>query len=204
MRTCFFAAAGSLLLSSTSLFAQGAGDPDDVHHRNDCRLALQIVETGHPAPHREWAYSLLPRCEGTAGPAAVAALWNGRRSVGRDEWTLLVRTTYELHDRRILLALRNTAENTGADTDARLDALALLFSYAETTGRWFTPADLRMPADGPSPPMRFVTHAEPVMGAEPAGDVREDLRTLYTMLRDSDPDPVIRNAAIILLRYVPE
>src|SRR5690349_17810761 len=94
MRTFFFAAAGSLLLSSTSLFAQGGGDPDDVHHRNDCRLALQIVETGHPAPHREWAYSLLPRCGASAGPAAVAALWNGRRSVGRDEWTLLVRTTY--------------------------------------------------------------------------------------------------------------
>lgn len=203
MKIFFLAAAGTLLLSSTSLFAQGAGDPDDKHHRNDCRLALQIVETGHPAPHREWAYSLLPGCDATTGPAAVAALWSGRRSVGKDEWSLLVRTTYEFHDRRIFLALRNTAENTGADTDVRLDALALLFSYAETTGRWFTLADLRMPADGPSPPMRFVTHAEPVVGAEPAGDVREDVRTLYATLRDSDPDPVVRNAATILLRDVP-
>jgi hypothetical protein len=125
MTTFFGPAIGALLLSSRVLSAQGVGDLEGVYKRNDCRLALQIVQTGHPAPHREWAYSLIPGCGATAGPAAVAALWSGSRSVGQDEWPLLVRATHELRDRRIYLALRTAAESPLADTDPRLHALAL-------------------------------------------------------------------------------
>jgi hypothetical protein len=203
MRTLLATAIGALLVSSTALSAQEVSDSAGVHRRNDCRLALQIVETGDPAPHREWAYSLLPHCGESAGPAVVAGLWRGTRRLPQDELLLLVRATHAMRDRRIYAALRTFVQDAAADTDSRLHAMALLLRYVDPAGRRFEPSDLRMPAAGPPPPMTFLTHDEPVSGAEPAGDVREDLRALYTGLRDSDPDTVIRNAATILLRDVP-
>lgn len=50
--------------------------------------------------------------------------------------------------------------------------------------------------------MRALGHSDAVVGSEPVGDVREDLRAYYLGLQHSDPDAVIRNAARILLRYV--
>lgn len=192
----------SAVAVSAPVAAQDVSRAGEVQHRSDCRLAVQVMETGHPAPHRDWAYGILPHCGADAGPAAVASLWNGRRRFASDELPMLVRATSEIRDRRIYLALRDFARRPGADVEARLHALALLVGYVNAAGPRFEPADLRRPADGPAPPMTFLTHDDPVCGSEATGDVRDELRAFYTEIRNSDPDAVIRNAAAILLKHV--
>ena len=189
------------LLCATTLSAQGQTRVEEAQQRNACRLANQVVRTGHPAPHREWAYSVISQCE-QSGPAALAAVWLGEKPLATGELTFLARATHDLRDRRLYVALRTAGRDARTDVEARLHALALLLDYVSPHGLYFEPADLRMPVDGPAPPMRFVTHDDPVLGSEPAGDVRDDLRAYYTGLRESDPDPVIRNAARILVKHI--
>jgi hypothetical protein len=76
-----------------------------------------------------------------------------------------------------------------------------LIVYASPVALIFGPADLRSPPDGPGPPIRALGHSDAIVGSEAVGDVREELRA-YLELKESDPDPVIRNAATILLRYI--
>lgn len=46
----------------------------EVRERNDCRLAAQVLATGHPHPRYEWARSTIVNCE-DEGPAYFASQW---------------------------------------------------------------------------------------------------------------------------------
>lgn len=198
--SCWATLAG-LLWTAVPIRAQGAPPADEAQKQNDCRLAAQVVRTGHPAPRREWAYTIVQECE-ESGPAAIAAMWMGSRRPDADEFPLLIRATRTLRDRRIYAALRSFGQTPSADVDARLYALALLVVYATPVALIFHPSDLRSPPDGPTPLGGFVTHSDTVLGSEPVGDVREELRTYYQELKESDPDSVIRNAARILVERI--
>lgn len=201
MRPTSLSVLAILLCTVAPLGAQAASPAKEAQGRNDCRLAAQVVTTGQPAPHREWAYTVIQGCE-DAGPASIAALWTGSRRLVQEELPLLVRATRGMRDARIYAALRAFAETPSTDSDARLHALALLIVYANPVALIFDPSDLRSPPDAPTPLGSVVTHSTPVLGSEPVGDVREDLRAYYTGLRESDPDPVIRNAARILVKHI--
>ena len=43
--------------------AHGQENPDVVKRRNNCRLAAQVIATGRPAPHTEWAWRYIGFCE---------------------------------------------------------------------------------------------------------------------------------------------
>ena len=51
------------ILSATSLSAQRATEANDAQLRAHCRLAAQVLETGHPSTHYGWAISQIRRCE---------------------------------------------------------------------------------------------------------------------------------------------
>lgn len=203
MRFTCLAVLASLLCTAVPLQAQGTPAANEIHKQNDCRLAAQVVRTGHPAPHRGWAYTILPECE-EVGPAALASMWGGLRHLDADEFALLVHSTHGLRDRRIYTALQSFGRTPSANVDARLQALALLIGYGNPVALIFTPSDLRTPPDEPMPVGGVVAHADVAVGSQPVGDVREELRTYYLELKESDPDPdpVIRNAARILLRRI--
>lgn len=59
-------------LSLWPLALQAQVRSDSVKHRNECRFATQVVETGHPAPHAEWALGYIVAC-GTRVHGAVLA-----------------------------------------------------------------------------------------------------------------------------------
>jgi hypothetical protein len=192
---------GGVLCAAAPMRAQGAPPANEAQKRNDCRLADQVVRTGHPAPHREWAYTMLLGCEETE-PAAIAAMWTGARHPVGDEFQFLIRATRRVRDRRVYSALRSVGESDANDLDTRLHALGLLIVYVKPIALILHPSDLRSPPDAPSPLGRIVTHTDVVLGSEPVGDVREELRAYYLELKESDPDAVIRNAARILLRHI--
>lgn len=201
MRHTSLAVLAGLLCAVAKLGAQDTPPAKEAQNRNDCRLAAQVVTTGHPAPHREWAYAVIQECE-DSGPASIAAMWMGSRRLGPEELPLLIRATRGLRDARLYAALRAFGGTPSADLDARLHALALLVVYGNPVTLIFDPSDLRSPPEAPTPLGRVVTHSDPVSGSEPVGDVREDLRAYYTVLRESDPDPVLRNAARILVKHI--
>jgi hypothetical protein len=64
-----------LIACGVTQAASAQADPDSVKHRADCRLAEQVVSTGHPRPHSAWAGSELRTCGKEAFErAALAAL----------------------------------------------------------------------------------------------------------------------------------
>lgn len=66
---------GSLLLASSSRSpAQTVDRSAEVHHRNQCRRAAQVIESGHPANRRAWARRYISSC-GDQGPVVLAAQW---------------------------------------------------------------------------------------------------------------------------------
>ena len=52
-----------LSLGSSSGVAHAQTDSDSVKHVRNCRLAGQVIETGHPSPHKEWAWQYISFCE---------------------------------------------------------------------------------------------------------------------------------------------
>lgn len=51
------------VLFTSPRLAHGQVDPDSVKRRNNCRLAEQVISTGRPAPHTQWAWQYIGVCE---------------------------------------------------------------------------------------------------------------------------------------------
>jgi hypothetical protein len=69
------------LLGFVSEVAHAQADPAAIKRGNDCRLAGQVIETGHPAPQREWAWKYIGFCEPAQRvDAYLAAMEQSRRS----------------------------------------------------------------------------------------------------------------------------
>src|SRR4051812_27376125 len=66
--------AALLAFVPTRGYSQGRDVSDSVHQRNNCRLASQVIRTGHPATHLQWAYSQIPACGSEGGEALAARL----------------------------------------------------------------------------------------------------------------------------------
>jgi hypothetical protein len=109
--------------------------PDSVKHRNDCRLAFQVVTDGQPANRRQWALGLLPTC-GTVGGEAVSGVLRRSRgaAVPSPELEAAVMLASVLHDARIFATAREIALDRGAGRVARIQALRVIYFQ---TGRGF-------------------------------------------------------------------
>jgi hypothetical protein len=108
-----------------SLGAQSEGQ--DRHVRNDCRLAAQALETGHPAPHYEWALEFIAKCEETGAPV-LAALW--RSAADTEHLNRLFVSSYLLRDARVTDAVTQAAQNRALPRLVRLNAIRVLAGHA--------------------------------------------------------------------------
>lgn len=139
--TC--AAAVSLLPLQTSAQEQGA-HPLMVKHRNDCRLAAQILVTDQPHTRRNWARGYIATCEND-GPPAIVQEW---RNLPTDTAAVvqLMRASTAIRDMRIYEQVRSVAQDRSRADVVRVGAMHVLDSYADPHhAGWF----LSMPpADG--------------------------------------------------------
>lgn len=115
----------ALLLMLLPACAVAQANPDSVKHRNDCRLAAQILSTGHPAPHYDWALETTWRCP-EAAPALAREM--ERTATVRDTAFLnaLTQPTIELRDGRVFETALRIASNRQASTEARIFAIRTL------------------------------------------------------------------------------
>jgi hypothetical protein len=123
--------------------------PDDhvaeVRHRNNCRLAAQVLRTGHPAPRYEWARRLITSCP-VEGPDFLVERWHAVRG-DTAELRDLVFHTGRRRDVRLYDAVRIIAADPARGDAERVGAMLALSRYvdpASAVSFW----DLRLP-DGP-------------------------------------------------------
>ena len=149
----------SLLLLMLLLLAGGADlsaqqlHADSVQHRNSCRLAEQVIRTGHPAPHTDWALRFIASC----GAETYASAVTGAVLRLRTESDLSVLGPYWYHSRYLLDAsLFEAAYSIASDRSASqpsrvLAMLALIYSlrnrmqadYADLVGGFDEHGDVR-------------------------------------------------------------
>lgn len=113
------------LLLAVPVTAQA--NPDSVKLRNDCRLAAQVLRTGHPAPRFQWATAVIHRCGvHEAAPALVAALDRLRSSSDSAEVNQVWGQVQYLRDARVYRTAMQVARDKGASMVARMSALMWL------------------------------------------------------------------------------
>lgn len=100
---------------------------DDVHLRNDCWLASQILRTGYPAPHRDWAWGVIPSCVDSAR-AVLAGVWrNHPASV--EPWRLWG-VSHRVRDARLTRAVIFALRDRTQPREVRTVAARVLASHA--------------------------------------------------------------------------
>lgn len=190
-------ATGALLLVSGPLVAQ-ADERTEARLRNDCRLAAQVIRTGNPAPHRDWAYGVISQCA-QSGPAVIAAAW---RQPPNDEPTVqrLVWATARLRTRCVFAAVANAARERRNSLLVRTYAMEMLYSFAKP-GLSLNVQDLLHPRGERPARISAVSGDGDVANAPDLGDAAPEVRAILGEIVASDPDPeIVRIARAVLDR----
>jgi hypothetical protein len=121
-----------LLVTST---AHAQTDPDSVKLRNDCRLASQVLRTGHPAPHLDWARGMIRYCgHNQWADAVAAAISRTRSSTNERELASEWRHLWMLKDAVLLDSVQSIASDHSASVGSRLWALRTLANLIDPEG----------------------------------------------------------------------
>lgn len=115
--------AGLVLLFLVPLAACAQAVPDSVHHRNDCRLAHQVLTTGQPAPKLSWSRDYIWTCADEGAIYLESAM---RRLASSEDSSNVIpiydRTAWFRDGRVVTVAL----EVAGSPTSSRLSRLLSL------------------------------------------------------------------------------
>lgn len=198
MRRVFLALA--LLLPLPGCAHAQAGVSDSVQVRNRCRLAIQVIETGHPQPHARWAYEYVRRC-GNHGTAAVARAITAAATEGdRTTWELLSLPAFYVVDAGIFESALRVAQDRAATTTARAHSMMMLI-YALSPGTLLSYDDLTRGHTVPAHRVCFGSgrlgpHFEVRVESPLSSDYRERLLASMTRLSQAaEEESAIRQAA---------
>jgi hypothetical protein len=112
--------------------AHGQADPDSIKRRNDCRLAAQVIETGNPAPHRDWAWQMIAFCEpGMRVQAYRTAIHTVRTSTDPVLLARAIRPVAGFRDGELFRNVLQLAGDRGASAAARAMAFVALAAIAD-------------------------------------------------------------------------
>jgi hypothetical protein len=100
-------------------------NPDSVHHGNDCRLAAQVISTGHPAHRAEWALAKIQNCR-DGGHTLAQAISARRSSSDVEALDAVTRPAIRLRDGEVFSASLEIAGDRGASPQARVFAIRTL------------------------------------------------------------------------------
>jgi hypothetical protein len=185
-----------LALAAVPTLLHAQADPDSVKQRNDCRLAAQVLSTGHPATHYSWALDQAWDC-----PAAGGALAERLRSSASTSdvavLDALTAPTLKLRDGRIYASALALAADKQATPESRVFAARTLI-YSMRPGGGIEYAALLNTngfcyGGGPSPHQRY-TQGDPL----PAGYVDEIHALGRRLMSDTTEGAAIRHVGMCL------
>jgi hypothetical protein len=193
---------GCATASTAQALAQGSQESQNVHLRNDCRLAAQTLTKGHPAPKTDWALSIISFCDASGG-AALQAAWvtPTTDSVALEQ---LVAASSRLLDQRVYDGVAAAARNVAAPRTVRLAALRVLAAFvdnftlivADDLTRWGGDTTVHKQFSRVSEGMGQTVGSQPL-----AASVGTDVRALFATLGQADSDPIVRRACRSLQRW---
>lgn len=180
--------------------------PATVQRRNDCRLAVQVIRTGHPATKTQWALDRIAGCGADGGGAIAAAMRAARASADTVLLERLTRPTMWLRDGSSFQTALEIGADRTASPQARVFALRTLL-WAMVPGGSVGYGDLadevqgrgrRCLGFGPS------THVIVARGSPLPADWEQRVRALAArLMRDpAEPRPV-RRAAVCTQLFEP-
>ena len=167
--------------------------PDSVRHRNNCRLAEQILSTGHPAPREEWALGIAWSCPQIA-PTLARSLAAVRASADTAYLNALTAPFVRIRDGSAFSAAMNLAQDRSASVPARIAAIRTLM-FAVRPGWFVRFAWLMNPSTThcflpPSP------HSELFNGVPLPDDYVAQVRYLASRIQSDPTEPqIVRSAA---------
>lgn len=177
-------------------------DPDAVKRGNNCRLAAQVIETGHPAPHREWAWQYIGFCEPARRvDAYLAAMEQARRSADLPFIRRAILSAVAIHDGAIFEKVLSIAGDKASSIPARVVAFMALASIrnpvVSPTYRGFIGGldEYGMPRGECS--RRLAHPVEPAQGPTPfPSNFRQRIEAVRDRVRrDTSEVPDVRSAA---------
>lgn len=195
----------ALLVTATRAHAQT--EADSIHSRNACRLARQVIKTGHPAPHTAWALRQIGAC----GPVTHAeALASAVRRLRAETDTVRLREFWRpsryLRDGELFRASLEVAADRGASRESRVFALLSLLhtvrfgrsaEYRHMVGGFQEDAGLRRVRGGCA--RTFVNDDVRMVGSPLPADYAERVRALAERLRTDATEPLdVQTAASCL------
>jgi hypothetical protein len=188
-----------------SLHAQ-ATPADSARAAARCRLAAQVLTTGHPAPHLGWATTVIGSCEPSLAASAIAH-GIGRNRQLRDTAALrrIWRPTNDFRDARLLTAILNIAGDREASVPARVFAFRALVllghperrvEYRHLVGGVDSTLPIPRPRGGCGF-ASFSSHVALTTGEPLPSDFRSQIRVLRDRVyRDSSEPTDVRTAAL--------
>lgn len=193
-----------LALGPAALCSQAPAVADEAQMRASCRLAAQVVRTGHPHPRRDWAMSFIVHCP-DSGPPALAVAWQLESGDDRGQLGLLVGQTERLRDGRLAHAVMTVATSPAYRYLVRLSALRVLVSYWQA-GKTVSLETLEAPPAAAPPVLPYgcclgdELHFAPVDGAVPIDEgTRAEIVSALRDMVTGDPDERVRAAAAFVL-----
>lgn len=195
----------SVIASGTNVSGQGNDRPEEVRLRNDCRLAAQVLQTGHPAPKTAWAMEMIASCA-IDGPPILAYLWS-QPSLDSARAERVLDASSRLRDQRIAGAALHAAQTTSNPEAVRLAGVILLVRYIDPHAGLAVP--LLVPPTGWRPgmhvrsiPLGSSPHAIPQLtGDAPLpSDFADKALAALGVLGAGDPNPRVQWAATGLVR----
>lgn len=103
-------------------------NPVQVKHRNNCRLAAQILLEGQPAVKRDWALAYIGSCP--QQQQVAVEMWKAPPGE-RSELDRLFELSRKFKDERIFRRAVELAEDPAVDREVRVTALGVLGSYLD-------------------------------------------------------------------------
>ena len=177
-------------------------NPGEIQHRNNCRLAGQVLTLGQPANRGEWALQYIGSC-GEEGGDVILGLWNSPPS-SDSELQSLYYASIHVSDERVFVVALAVVEDPAAPAPLRLSALGTLVTYVRPY--MLLNLDGRLRLEG-VPPLHWsnvwgtIDHPEFAEGevSLPPGAYVRTLELVQEFAGDGDAPALLRDSAYWLL-----
>lgn len=166
---------------------------DEAQARGDCRFAAQILRTGQPAPHREWAYHAIGKCA-DSGPGVLIEKWRGTLPLDSLEMRFLTGATRHFPQRPVFDAVAAAALNANNTAYQRFRAMRLLASFA-MPGIYLSEQDLLNPQPGRATRRFAVSGDQATSQVGELGGVKPEVIALMQRIQNEATDPTLRRVA---------
>ncbi|CAA9355154.1 MAG: hypothetical protein AVDCRST_MAG68-3895 [uncultured Gemmatimonadetes bacterium] len=193
-----------VLVSSPAGLSAQDERPSDAHHRDQCRLAGQVLQTSYPRPKHEWALEAIRSCDPEVAVPALVQSWT-KAPADTAHLMRLYRAGRRYRDGRLYTTVRTLASDPARPRPIRIAALAGLAAQVEP--RIAMDLNLLRPISGLRGRWQSIwfwdNHGYSVVGAVPLPpDARAEVRRIADGIAKAHARDALADSAVRLVRFL--